>query len=592
MDPETVFEEEAQEEALLSRSRTVDHEDNSQTWLAQHGIQQAVVEDESSPLISDARKTPRQSYHRATNSYARALNEPWTGAKEFVGRPWYKRPSIYWLLPAFLPFTIGFGGILVPKTYLVLDLICQDYLSDRSMKDPTFHFMPVIFGSENPQCRDPHVQSLVAKFQLYSSLLSGIFSALVSPYLGALSDRIGRKPIMVYSSLGLFFAEIITIIVGTHAGQISVYWILLGSFLDGICGSFTAGMACAFAYATDTSPPERRSVAMGYFHGVLFLGIAIGPIFAGYLIERSGNIMIAFYVVIACHAFFMLFVTLVVPESLSNERQQFARKKYDLSMTEVRKQKWTTTLRNYNFFAPLKVLSPRGPGTSTKLRRNLFLLAAIDTLMFGVAMGTMQIVIIYAQFRHDFSVVDSSKYLTAANLCRVVALVVLLPFLTRIFRRHQAGNADALRGSDRLDINLIRVALFFDFLGYMGYAFVPTGALFVLSGMIAALGGMGSPTLQSSLTKSVPADRTGQMLGASGLLHALARVVSPTIFNLIYSATVDKFVGTVFVCLASCFVIATIMSWFLKPHGKSFLLSIYSSGSMCFGTNSWHSILG
>lgn len=456
----------------------------------------------------------------------------------------------------------------MPKTYLILDLLCQDYLSDRAAKDPTFHFMPVIFGSENPQCRDPHVQSLVAKFNLYASLLVGIFSAIIAPHLGALSDRIGRKPVMIFSSLGFFIAEVVTIIVGTHPGEISVYWILLGSLFDGLCGSFTAGMACAFAYASDCSPPERRNVAMGYFHGTLFLGIALGPVLAGWLIELTGNLMSVFYVVLGCHAFFMIFVFVAVPESLSKNHQLLARAKWDVKVSDLRKQKWVTIIRKYNFFGPLKVLAPRGPGTSSGLRRNLLLLAAIDTLLFGVAMGTMQIIVIYAQFKFNFSVVDSSKFMTAANLCRVAGLVVVLPLLTRIFRRPQSGNVLANKGSDRLDVNIIRATIIFDLLGYVGYAFVPTGPLFVLSAMVASLGGMGSPTLQSSLTKSVPSDRTGQMLGATGLLHALARVVSPTIFNLIYSATVDKFVGTVFVCLASCFVVASIISWFLKSHGE------------------------
>ena len=87
----------------------------------------------------------------------------------------------------------------------------------------------------------------------------------------------------------------------------------------------------------------------------------------------------------------------------------------------------------------------------------------------------------------------------------------------------------------------------------------------IASGMTAALGGIGPPTLQSSMTKHIPADRTGQILGAAGLLHALARVVAPIIFNLIYSRTVATYAGVVFICLASVFVIVFILSWFVKP---------------------------
>ena len=431
--------------------------------------------------------------------------------------------------------------------------------------------MPVIFGSENPQCRDPHVQTLVAHFNLYASLLGGVFAALVSPHLGALSDRVGRRKVIAFASLGSLLMEIITILVGTHPEDISVYWILLGNLFDGLCGSFTTGMAISFAYASDCSAPERRAVTMGYFHGALFFGVGVGPILAGWLINLTGNIMIVFYVALGCHTFFILFVLFVVPESVSEARQKIAREKWASWWKGMQDKSWAVIVKGYHPLGPLQILAPRGPGSSPQLRRNMGLLAAIDTLMFGVAMGTMQIIIIYAQFKFGFSVLDSSMFMTAANVCRVLALVVVLPVLTRVFRARYINSANFGKGSDKLDIGIIRVVILFDMLGYIGYAFVPTGPLLVLSGMVAAFGGMGSPILQSSLTKSVPPDRTGQILGASGLLHALARFVAPTVFNLIYGATADKFVGTVFVCLASCFVIAFIMSWFLKPHGKQHL---------------------
>jgi MFS family permease len=475
--------------------------------------------------------------------------------------------QILWLLPAFFPFCLAFGGLIVPKTYLILDLICQDYLSDRAVQDPNFKFMPVIFGSENPQCRDPHVQSLVAKFQLYQSLLSGVFSAIVSPYLGAFSDRIGRKKVIAFATLGTFCAEVITIIVGTHPGEVSVYWILVGFLLDGLCGSFTTSMALSFAYAADCSPPERRNVAFGYFHGTLFAGIALGPILAGYLMEATGSILIPFYVALGCHVFFILFLLLAIPESVSKERQLHAREKYRLKMLAPEYQTWLRMLKNYNLFEPLSILWPKGEGSSPQLRKNLFLLAAIDTTMFGVAMGTLQIILIYAEFKFGWDAVKASMFLSAVNVCRVIALVVGLPLLTRLVRGPLKKQSSGHRGADRLDINIVRSAILFDLLGYVGYATVQTGAFMILAGMVASLGGIGSPTLQSALTKHIPSDRTGQVLGATGLLHALARVVAPTIFNLIYSQTVGVFPQTVFVCLASVFVLAAIMSWFLKPNG-------------------------
>ncbi|OAL22519.1 hypothetical protein AYO22_07077 [Fonsecaea multimorphosa] len=564
LDHEDAFAEEAQEEVRLAEESHTESTTNARFHISDS---QDDEEDEMSPLVSpDQRRNKPTAYARARPSFERAINEPWNGAHGSSDLPWYKTPSIFWLLPAFFPFCIAFGGIIVPKTYLILDLICKDYLSEQASKNPNFRFLPVVLGEENPQCRDPHVQARVANFNLYINLLSGVFSALISPHLGSLSDRVGRKKVMVSASLGALVAEIITIIVGQTNGRISVYWLLLGGLVDGLCGSFTTALALAFAYASDCSPPERRAVAFGYFHGTLFAGIALGPIVSGYLIKVTGTVMIAFYLALACNAFFIVFTLFAVPESLSKERQLLAREKRQFAQAELPDSDWITTIKNYNLFEPLWVLRPRGEGSSSALRKNLFVLAAIDTMMFGVAMGTVQIMIIYAEYRFGWTAVNSSMYLSAVNICRVLGLVLILPLLTRFFRGPAKAHSKGHKGSDMLDIWIIRGAIIFDLVGYIGYAFTPNGAIMVLSGMIASLGGIGSPTLQSSLTKHIPADRTGQVLGASGLLHALARVVAPTVFNLIYSQTVGIYAGIVFICLASIFVIVFILSWFLRPN--------------------------
>ena len=428
--------------------------------------------------------------------------------------------------------------------------------------------MPVVLGDQNPQCRDANVQSLVAKFNLYQNLLSGLFAAIVAPQIGALSDRIGRKPLLIYGSLGSFSMEVITIIVGTHPDTVSVYWILLGSLLDGLCGSFTAGMALSFAYAADCTAPEVRNNAFGYFHGCLFLGVALGPLMSGLFIKLTKTVMVAFYIALGCHIFFILYMLIVVPESLSKERQALHREKHNIARMETKEDDWITTIRKYNILEPLWVLRPKGPGSSSLLRRNLVLLASIDTMMFGVAMGTMNIILIYAQYRFGWNPVQSSMYLSSVNICRSIGLVAILPALTRIYRGPVTERSDGHKGSDKLDVSIIRGSIVFDLIGYLGYALTPNGAIMVVSGLIASLGGIGSPTLQSSITKHIPANRTGQVLGASALLHALARVVAPTIFALIYSRTVGMYAGFVFLCLASVFVIVFIMSWFVKTNGE------------------------
>ena len=484
------------------------------------------------------------------------------------------RQKVFWLLPPFLIYSLAFGGVIVPKLNLILSLICQQYLSDRALRDPTFHFMKVQVGSDNPQCRIPEVQALVTRFSLYVSVITGILSAITSPKLGVLSDRHGRKKVMLLSTMGMLANETITIIAATHPDMVSVNWLLLGAVCDGLCGSFTASMAISYAYASDCTAPPKRVVTFAYFHGCLFTGIALGPLVAGYIIKATGHLITIFYIAIGAHLFYLSCLTFVVPESLSKERQIAAQeRKHDVDGAgSAVSWKWTQfgwyIATGGGLFAPLSVMWPTTEGSSHAVRRNLVFLAAVDTIMFGVAMGSMSIVVYYSEYMFGWGNFESSKFVSIVNICRVTCLMIILPIIVRIVRGPSGSASQRNTGSDGLDLAIIRTAVAFDTLGYIGYATVRSGNLFILSGAVAALGGMGSPSLQSALTKHVPPDQTGQLLGAVGLLHALARVISPTIFSLIYGATVGKFTQTVFVCLAGCFGFSFILSWFIKPHGK------------------------
>ena len=463
---------------------------------------------------------------------------------------------------------MAWGFIAVPKVNLILTLICRRYLSDKALHDPTYKVMPVILGGINPQCRIPEVQKLVSNFTLYGNLISGILAAISSPKLGAMSDRYGRKRIVAFISLGILFSEVVTIVVARNPDTISVYWIFLGSACDGLCGSFIACLAVIHGYASDCTHPAKRSVAFSYIHGCLFGGIALGPVIAGYIIEATGDILSVFYIALACHATFALVMLFVVPESLTKERQMVARENHAKKQEMNRGKSWISSLRHTNIFEPLTILYPKGEGSSPAVRRNLLLLASVDTLGFGVAMGTMTILVIYAQYEFGWETRETGIFVSVVNTCRVGCLLLVLPAVLRLIRGPASKIPQRNSGSDQAELNIIRIAVLFDIVGYVGYSTVRSGPLFLLSGIIAAIGGIGSPTLQAATTKHVPSDRTGQLLGAMGLLHALARVVAPAAFNLIYSLTVGKFTQTVFVCLGALFGLAFILTCFIRPHGK------------------------
>jgi MFS family permease len=475
-----------------------------------------------------------------------------------------------------LIFAIAFGGIIVPRLNLVVSLICREYLAERSVEDPRFTFAPVVLSGDNPQCRIAEVQALSSKFMLYLTLIGGILAAVSSPKIGTLSDRYGRTPLLAITSVGGLISEVITILAAKYPDDIRYTWLLAGAVTDGICGSFIAGWAMTHSYATDTTPPAKRAVAFGYIQSCLFFGIAIGPIIAAYLVEATDSILSVFYLALILHLCFLCYVLFVMPESLSRKRQLAAREKFN---TESREERHILTrLKSANLLEPLKILYPTGEGSSSQLRMNLWALSAVSTIMFGAAMASMTVVLLYSEYQFHWDNKETNLFLSVANTCRVSALVVILPLLNYIFRtryrnkvRRESGMELVERnsGSDQLDLWTIRASLVFEIIGYSGYALVRTGSLFVLSAVFAATGGIGSPITQSALTKHVPHDRTGQVLGATGLLHALARVAFPTGISLIYAYTVKTFPQLVFIILVACFGSAFLCSLFIRPHGES-----------------------
>jgi hypothetical protein len=283
-----------------------------------------------------------------------------------------------------------------------------------------------------------------------------------------------------------------------------------------------------------------------------------------------------FYFALLIHIVFLCYVLFVIPESLSRKRQLAAREKFNMERRDERSI--LARIRFANLLEPLRILYPTGEGSSPQVRMNLLLLSAVSTILFGSAMASMTVVLLYSEYQFHWGNKETNLFLSVANICRVSALVTILPLLNYVFRtrhrnkvRRESGIELAERnsGSDQLDLWTIRVSLLFEIVGYSGYALVRTGSLFVMSAVFAATGGIGSPIIQSSLTKHVPHDRTGQLLGATGLLHALARGVFPTAINMIYANTVGTIPQLVFIILAACFGTALLCSLFIRPHGRS-----------------------
>ncbi|KAF2396106.1 MFS general substrate transporter [Trichodelitschia bisporula] len=462
--------------------------------------------------------------------------------------PWHRRPSVYWLLIPFALTAISFGGLIVPKVNLVLALVCDDYYSSPATFSTAALKTP---GATLPDhCRTPEIQRRVATFKLLYSLTSGTLASLISPHLGRLSDRHGRLPLLIWTNIGMLLNETITVLVANFPQTLPLSTLLLGAALDGLGGSFISSMALAHAYAADTTPPSRRNVVFGYFHGCLHSGIALGPVLAAALMARTGSVVSVFYLALACHALFITLLLLAVPESLSPSRRRAAHAARIIPSTGPTRA-LLSALHPKSFFAPLRVLYPAHASPSTK--RTLLVLAAIDTVTFGLAMGAHTVVLLYSNYRFAWTAVMQGYFVGIVGASKVACLLVLVPLTMRLFGRGRG-----------VELALVRAAIAADVAGYTGYALAPSGGWFVAAGTLAAAGGVGSPTLQAAMVSLVGPGDTGALLGAVGLLHNVARAVGPVVFMGVYAATVGWWPQAYFWLLGGLFAVAWGGTWMVK----------------------------
>ncbi|MCJ1380001.1 Hippocampus abundant transcript 1 protein [Xylographa soralifera] len=562
---------------------------------------------------------PNYAYQKVNNAESEGESQdveapprPSTKSGEFslgqsVQVGWLKRPSVFWLLPVFLLFNLAMGMTAMPRMNVLISLTCRNVLSNgmpaghevaaggsmgdsmgqnsrrhMGMGEGTGHtgngtgplnYSPeaVVIGEYNPQCSFKEVESSTAMLTLYGNLIAGILGAIFTPVWGKLSDRYGRvRPLAAAASIFLG-GEVISVLIAALPNAFPLNWIYFAFILEGFSGSFLVIMALASSYAVDCTQDNERNVAIGYFHGSMFLGMAAGPIFGGYLGMSGGESrpMLIFYTALVMRVFGIAFLLFLVPESLPcpETRSESAISELKQLFGAAKSQSWPERIRSANPLHLLRILAPSKATAGSNVQRNLITLTGINTIIFGSVMGAMNVLMLYSEFEFGWGNKESGIFLSAVNFSRTIATIGILPLAIYLYRRwlSRTSQASTEHGFDRLDLFLIRTSVLSDVIGFLGYAFAPTGALFILSGIIASLGAIGLATSEASMTKLVDSSQIGELLGALGFLQAVARIIAPTIASLTYSWTVASMPQLVFMGIAVCFVAAFVVSFFARP---------------------------
>ena len=300
-----------------------------------------------------------------------------------------------------------------------------------------------------------------------------IMQFLFSPLLGALSDRIGRRPVLLVAILGSgldYFAM-------AFAPTLAIFFVTRA--INGLSG---ASMTVCNAYIADITPPEKRAAAFGMIGAAFGLGFILGPWAGGYLGEY--DIRLPFYVAGGLSLANWLYGFLVLPESLPPERRSHLK------------------LARANPIAAFHGLG-RYPVVAA-LAAAMFLL---NLAMFGLHMTWM----LYTTHRYGWS----SKQVGWSLACVGVGAVIVQAGLVRKIVPWLGERRSLLIG------------LCIGILAYIGYGSATEGWMIYVIIAFASLGGIAQPAAQAIITKTVRPYEQGEVQGALTSLQCVAQIFGP-----------------------------------------------------------------
>lgn len=309
------------------------------------------------------------------------------------------------------------------------------------------------------------------------SFAFNLMQFLVAPVLGALSDRFGRRPVILLSNLGLGLDYVLLALAP------SLGWLFLGRIIAGGCA---ATVSTAFAYIADVTAPEGRAKAMGMVGVAFGLGFVVGPAVGGLL--GASDPRLPFWVAAGLSFLNFLYGLLVLPESLAPDKRS-AR----------------FTLRQANPFGAFALL--RGD-------RVLVGLAAVSFLKNLSHVVLPVVFVLYAGHRFGWDAAMLGFTLALVGICSATVQGVLVgPAVKRLGERRA------------LILGLACGAL-----GYIGFGLAPSPGWFWAALPVFALWDIAGPALQALATRRVGPDRQGLLQGALGSLQGISGLIGPFLF--------------------------------------------------------------
>jgi MFS transporter, DHA1 family, tetracycline resistance protein len=323
--------------------------------------------------------------------------------------------------------------------------------------------------------------ALSAKIYGLFGTVWALMQFVFAPILGSLSDRFGRRPVILLSNFGLGLDYILMAMAPTLS------WLFVGRIISGITA---ASVPTASAYIADVTTPEKRAGAFGLIGAAFGFGFVFGPAIGGLLGSFDPRLPFwaaaGFSLLNAAYGFFVL------PESLTPDRRT--------------KFSW----RRANPLGSLKLL---------RSHHELFGLATVNFLGYIAHESLPSMFVLYAGYRYGWGAGTVGLSLAAVGICSALVSAVLTRRLVARFGEHRT-----LLGG-----------LIFGLVGFGVFALAGTGAIFVLGIPLISLWGLAGPTAQALMSRRVGADEQGQLQGANGSLRGISGLIGPFLFTLTFA---------------------------------------------------------
>jgi DHA1 family tetracycline resistance protein-like MFS transporter len=305
-----------------------------------------------------------------------------------------------------------------------------------------------------------------------------------SPVLGVLSDRFGRRPIILLSNLGLGLDYIVMALAPT------IGWLFVGRVVSGITA---ASISTAMAYISDVVAPEKRAGAFGMIGAAFGVGFVLGPALGGLL--GNADPRLPFWVAGGLSLTNALYGFFVLPESLPRDRRR------------------VFTLRRAN---------PVGSLVLLRSHPELFQLATIQFIGY-VAHEVFNVWALYSIFRYGWKEGTIGMSLAVVGACSVVISAGVV------------GPAVARLGERRT----LYIGQFFGALGMLVAGLARTGLAYFISIPVMMIWTISGPAAQGIMTHRVSASEQGELQGAISSLRAIAVIIGPGLFTFTFAYFID-----------------------------------------------------